>query len=230
MRPRAGLAALEARLGHVFARPELLTEALTHRSASDAGLCGNQRLEFLGDRVLGLIMAEALMQLDTHASEGQLAPRFNVLVCKPTCAEMARKLDLGACLRLGKSESATGGRWREAMLGDAMEALIAALYLDAGLERTRRFVLELWADPLATVRGIDARDAKTTLQEWAQARKLPLPTYTEVQRIGPDHAPEFEVEARLQTGAAALARAPSKRAAEQAAARALLARLGPDHG
>lgn len=216
--------AFAGRLGHDFARPALLIEALTHSSISSPGRDDNQRLEFLGDRVLGLVMAEALLHADSSAAEGQLAPRFNALVRKETCAAVAREIDLGAVLKLGRSEMLSGGRRKEALLGDAMEAVIAAVYLDGGYEAARATVLRLWGGRIATVEA-DARDAKTSLQEWAQARGLAPPAYVETGRTGPDHAPRFTIEARLDTGASATASAGSKRQAEQAAAGALLAQL-----
>ena len=213
------------RLGHHFVQPELITRALTHSSLSSATRPDNQRLEFLGDRILGLVMAEAVLAQDNDASEGQLAPRFNALVRKETCAEVARELDLGAVLRLGKSETATGGRRKTALWGDAMEAVIAAVYLDGGFEAARAMVLRLWGARVAGV-AEDARDAKTALQEWAQARGMPPPAYRELSREGPDHAPVFRVEARLADNQAAEAEGRVKRQAEQAAAKALLERLG----
>ncbi len=216
--------AFAARLGHDFARPELLHRALTHPSMSSPTRPDNQRLEFLGDRVLGLVMAEALLHADKTASEGQLAPRFNALVRKEACADVARALDLGAALRLGRSEMLSGGRRKEAILGDAMEAVIAAVYLDAGFEAARALILRHWKERLHRVDS-DARDAKTQLQEWVQARALALPAYIETARSGPDHAPQFTIEVRLETGECAAATAGSKRVAEQQAASALLARL-----
>jgi ribonuclease III len=216
------MAEAAARLGHAFARPELLVEALTHPSVASGP--HNQRLEFLGDRVLGLLIAEALLAQDPDAEEGQLAPRLNALVRKETCAEVATALDLGAALRLGRSEMLTGGRRKTALLGDAMEAVIAAVYLDGGLEAARQVVLRHWGARIAAAREV-GRDAKTALQEWAQARGLPPPAYHDVTRCGPDHAPQFSVEVRLQDGHAAVADAPSKRAAQQRAAETLLARL-----
>ncbi len=224
MKPAAATAALAQRLGHDFERIELLSLALTHGSATTAGRYDNQRLEFLGDRVLGLVMAEALLAADEHASEGQIAPRFNALVRRETCAAVAREVDLGAAMRLGRSEAATGGRRKEALLADAMEAVIAAVYVDAGLEVARALILRLWGGRIADV-DADARDAKTALQEWAQARGEPPPRYAETGRSGPDHQPLFTIEVRLESGAHAEATAPSKRAAEQAAAAALMARL-----
>ncbi|RMH40711.1 MAG: ribonuclease III [Alphaproteobacteria bacterium] len=214
----------QERLGHRFRRPELLLRALTHASIATRTRPDNERLEFLGDRVLGLVIAEALLEHDPAAAEGVLAPRYNALVRKETCADMARAVDLGAVLRLGKSEMMSGGRRKVALLGDAMEAVIGAVYLDAGFEAARDVVRRLWKGRLATVET-DARDPKTALQEWAQARGMQPPSYTEVRREGPDHAPVFTVEARLADGRSAQASAPAKRHAEQAAARALLETL-----
>ncbi|GAA6199645.1 ribonuclease III [Aquicoccus sp. SU-CL01552] len=224
MKLSADLKAFEKRIGHHFARPELLVRALTHGSVSSPTRADNQRLEFLGDRVLGLVMAEALLLDDKKASEGQLAPRFNALVRKEACAEVAREIDLGAVLKLGRSEMLSGGRRKQALLGDAMEALIAAVYRDAGFEAARDMILNLWGARIQSVEE-DARDAKTALQEWAQARRLPPPSYVEVARTGPDHAPVFTIAARLQSGEEAQATAGSKRQAEQSAAKALLERL-----
>lgn len=224
MKLSADIVAFSDRLGHRFSRPELLLRALTHPSVSTPNRSNNQRLEFLGDRVLGLVMAEALFKADRDAREGQLAPRYNALVRKETCAQIARDLDLGAVLKLGRSEMKTGGRRKEALLGDAMEAVIAAIYLDAGYEAARDFILRRWKNLIDTVEE-DARDPKTTLQEWAQARGAPPPRYVEVARSGPDHAPRFTIEVQLETGQSAQAEAGSKRQAEQAAAKALLERL-----
>lgn len=212
------------RLGHKFDRPEFLLRALTHPSISTPTRPDNQRLEFLGDRVLGLVMSEALLAADTTAREGQLAPRYNALVRKETCAEIAREIDLGSVLKLGRSEMLSGGRRKMAILGDAMEAVIAAIYLDAGFLATRDVILSLWQDRITQV-DADSRDAKTLLQEWAQARGLALPGYVEVERSGPDHAPMFTIEVQLETGATARAAAGSKRQAEQQAAAMLLAEL-----
>ncbi len=220
----ADRAAFAARLGHGFADPDLLARALTHGSISTVTRPDNQRLEFLGDRVLGLVMAEALLRADPDAPEGLLAPRYNALVRKETCAEIATACDLGAVLRLGRSEMMSGGRRKAALLGDAMEAVIAAVYLDAGLDAARRVILRLWSPRIASVAD-DARDAKTALQEWAQARGQTPPAYVEVARAGPDHAPRFTIEARLASGEAAQAQATAKRVAEQAAAKALLDRV-----
>jgi ribonuclease III len=224
VRLSAELLAFQERLGHRFQRPELLTRAVTHASIGSATRPDNQRQEFLGDRVLGLVMAEALMASDLEASEGQLAPRFNALVRKETCAAVARDAGLGEVLRLGRSEMLSGGRRKEALLGDAMEAVIAAVYQDAGLEAARALILRLWGSRIAAV-DPDARDAKSQLQEWAQARGMPPPAYEETGREGPDHALMFTIRVTLATGQTAEATARPKRLAEQTAARMLLERM-----
>jgi ribonuclease-3 len=229
VRLSAELRAFQDRIGHDFRHPEHLIRAVTHASISSASRPDNQRLEFLGDRVLGLVMAEALLDADPQAAEGLLAPRFNALVRKETCAEVARAVGLGEVLKLGRSEMLSGGRRKEALLADALEAVIAAVYADAGFEVARAMVLRLWGRRIGAV-AEDARDAKTALQEWAQARGMPPPAYAETGRTGPDHQPVFTVQVVLENGEAAAAAAPSKRAAEQAAAKALLARLETDHG
>lgn len=215
------LKAFQGRIGHEFERPDLLLRALTHPSIASDTRPSNQRLEFLGDRVLNLAIAEAVLKADPGADEGTLAPRYNVLVRKETCADVARQVDLGVVLKLGRGEMTTGGRRKNALLGDAMEAVIAAVYLDAGYEAARDMVLRLWGDRVATVQA-DARDPKTALQEWAQARGDRPPEYVQLSRSGPDHAPEFTIKARLSDGREAQASAGTKRAAEQAAAAALL--------
>ncbi|WP_299368135.1 ribonuclease III [uncultured Tateyamaria sp.] len=227
MKLGADLKAFEARIGHRFATPDLLIEALTHASMSSPTRSDNQRMEFLGDRVLGLVMAEALLDADRAAAEGMLAPRFNALVRKETCADVAREVGLGDVLRLGRSEMVSGGRRKQALLGDAVEAVIAAVYLDAGFSAARDLILRLWGDRVTRVEE-DARDAKTALQEWAQARKLAPPRYVETNRSGPDHAPVFTISVELDSGATAEATAGSKRDAQQAAAKALLGQLEQD--
>jgi ribonuclease III len=224
MRLSADLLAFQGRIGYQFRQPALLARAVTHSSISSPTRPDNQRLEFLGDRVLGLVMSEALLAADTAATEGQLAPRFNALVRKETCAEVARDIGLGEVLKLGRSEMLSGGRRKDALLGDALEAVIAAVYLDSGFEVAKALVLRLWGTRIGAVET-DARDPKTSLQEWAQARAMKPPSYSELGRSGPDHAPLFTVEVKLDNGAAETARASTKRAAEQAAARALLTRL-----
>lgn len=224
MKLSADLRAFESRLGHSFRNPALLVQSVTHASISSATRPDNQRLEFLGDRVLGLVMAEALLTADPAAAEGLLAPRFNAMVRKETCADVAREIDLGAVLKLGRSEMMSGGRRKEALLGDALEAVIAAVYLDAGFDAARGLINSLWGGRIATVKE-DARDPKTALQEWAQARGMAPPNYSEQARSGPDHQPVFTVVVRLDNTESESASAGTKRAAEQAAARALLARM-----
>ena len=226
MRLSAELSVFTQRLGHDFARPELLHEALTHGSFADGARADNQRLEFLGDRVLGLAIAEALLAADPAATEGRLAPRLNALVRKETCADVARELGLGEVLRLGRSEMLSGGRRKVALLGDAMEAVIAAVYLDAGYDRARRVIARLWADRIARVDD-DAKDPKTSLQEWAQSRGQPIPEYALVNREGPAHAPMFHIRVTVD-GRSAEATAGTKRSAEHEAARHLLKELETD--
>ncbi len=227
MKLSGDLLAFQDRLGHVFTTPELLVRAVTHSSIMSVHRDDNQRLEFLGDRVLGLAMAEALLKADPNAPEGLLAPRYNALVRRETCADVARQVDLGAVLKLGRSEMKSGGRRKEALLADAMEAVIAAVYNDAGFDVARDLVLRLWGQRITTV-AADARDAKTALQEWAQARGEQPPAYVELARSGPDHQPIFTIEVRLQSGQSEQAQAGSKRQAEQAAAQALMERVSND--
>ncbi len=224
MKLSADLRAFAGRLGYTFAKPDHLVRSVTHSSMVSPHRDDNQRLEFLGDRVLGLVMAEALLVADPNAPEGLLAPRFNALVRKETCADVAREIDLGAVLKLGRSEMKSGGRRKEALLADAMEAVIAAVYQDGGFEAARDVILRLWGKRVRNVAD-DARDAKTALQEWAQARGETPPEYVEVGRTGPDHQPIFTIEARLSSGPTEQATAGSKRQAEQAAASALLKKV-----
>lgn len=226
MKLAADLDAFQDRLGHRFADPALLVQAVTHPSKSSPTRGDNQRLEFLGDRVLGLVVAEAVLEADATAPEGRLAPRFNALVRKETLADVARQLGLGDVMKLGRSEMQSGGRRKDALLADAMEAVIAAVYRDAGFDAAKTIVTRHWAQRIKNVDD-DARDPKTALQEFAQARGEAPPKYVEVRRSGPDHQPEFTIRATLEGGEDATAKAGSKRQAEQAAARLLLDRLEP---
>lgn len=227
MKISADLKAFSKRLGHEFKRPELLIEAVTHASISSETRPDNQRLEFLGDRVLGLAMAQELLARDPKAPEGKVAPRFNALVRKETCAYVAQKLDLGSVLKLGRSEMLSGGRQKIALLGDGMEAVIAAVYLDAGFEVAQKLIIQHWSDKIESS-ALDARDPKTILQEWAQALKQVPPLYEDTARSGPDHAPQFTVTVQLDDGRNATAVAASKRQAQQAAAAALLSEVQND--
>ena len=224
MKLSTDLQAFSGRLGYTFVKPDYLVRSVTHSSMVSPHRDDNQRLEFLGVRVLGLVMAEALLKAVPNAPEGLLAPRFNALVRKETCADVARQVDLGAVLKLGRSEMKTGGRRKEALLADAMEAVIAAVYQDGGFEAARDVILRLWGKRVNNVAD-DARDAKTALQVWAQARGETPPQYVEVARTGPDHQPIFTIEARLSSGPSEQATAGSKRQAEQAAASALLKKV-----
>ncbi len=210
--------------GHVFRDPRLLEQALTHSGAADAG--GDyQRLEFLGDRVLGLIVAEALFRRYPDSGEGALARRLNCLVRGETCAEVARALGLDALMRTGENTPRGQAQASQNVLADLCEAVIAAVYLDGGLQAARRFVLPLW-EPFFARCGDAPRDPKSALQEWAAARGLPAPRYAEVSRSGPDHAPHFVMEARIEGLGAARGEGGAKRRAEQAAAAALLSEVG----
>ncbi|NDA29815.1 MAG: ribonuclease III [Alphaproteobacteria bacterium] len=225
MKKSEAIRSFEQRLGYEFSNLSLLVEALTHSSIASDFRKDNQRLEFLGDRVLGLVMAEALLEIDQTAPEGTLAPRFNALVRKETCAEVARQIELGGVLKIGRSEMISGGRRKDALLGDGMEAVIAAIYKDGGFEIAKTIIIKLWGDRIKNVK-VDARDAKTMLQEWAQARGQNPPNYEVISRSGPDHAPDFLVKVILASGETSEAMAGSKRQAEQMAAKALLQKIG----
>lgn len=222
-----GLETLQERLGHNFADIALLGRALTHTSVdAGGGVEGSyERLEFLGDRVLGLVIAEILLEKFPNAAEGELAPRFNALVRRQAVAEIARDLGVGPCLRLGAGEHQTGGRDKAAILADVGESIIAAIYLDGGLAAAGRFIRAEWA-PLIERQTAPPRDAKTSLQEWSQGRGLGLPEYNETERLGPDHAPRFTIEVRVAGLNPARGVGSSKREAEQLAAQALLEREG----
>ena len=225
MKKSEAIRSFEQRLGYEFSNLSLLVEALTHSSIASDFRKDNQRLEFLGDRVLGLVMAEALLEIDQTAPEGTLAPRFNALVRKETCAEVARQIELGSVLKIGRSEMLSGGRRKDALLGDGMEAVIAAIYKDGGFEVAKKIIINLWGDRIKNVK-VDARDSKTMLQEWAQARGQNPPNYEVMSRSGPDHAPDFLVKVILDSGETSEALAGSKRQAEQMAAKALLQKIG----
>ncbi len=220
-------AALRKWLGHGFARPDLLVQALTHPSAATrrgAGDDSYERLEFLGDRVLGLIVADLLLARFPDEQEGALAVRHAELVRRETLAEIAGEIGLERYLRLAKGEEAAGERHNPALLANACEAVIGALYLDGGLGAAQDFVAPLWRERLESA-ARPPQDAKTALQEWAQGRALGLPKYREVGREGPAHEPHFTVEVEVLGREPARGEGRSKRLAEQAAATRLLARL-----
>ena len=216
---------LEQRLGHAFTDHGLLKRALTHASAD--AIQSNERLEFLGDRVLGLIIAEKLHALFPDDSEGALALKYNALARGESCAQVAKAVGLGDHIVLARSEEGSGGREKFAILSGACEAVIAALYLDGGLDAARAFVDRYWIAFFADL-DRDMRDAKTRLQEWAQARKnnSAAPIYTEVGREGPDHAPLFSIQVSIPGYAPIIGKGGSKREGEQNAAMQMLTQLG----
>lgn len=216
----------DAILGHTFQRPGLLKEALTHRSAaSGRGHCSNERLEFIGDRVLGLTMAEWLAERFPREQEGELGRRLAYLVSQPVLAHVAETIGLAAALSVSPGEAKAGVMRRATVLADALEAALGALYLDGGLEAARNFVRRAWED--AMLSQVDPpKDAKTALQEWAQKRGKDLPYYQVTSQSGPPHAPEFTVTVSVGD-TMGRGRGGSKRAAEQLAAEALLEHLAP---
>ena len=228
-RPGTDLDALAATIGHVFHSPVLLLTALTHAGAARNRDRANERLEFLGDRVLGLVVADALLQRFPGEDEGLLAKRLAALVSRDALAAVAGDIELGRFLVLTQGDAAAGNRQHVGILADALEAVIAALYLDGGLEIARTFVLEHWGPRMAPD-STPPRDAKTRLQELTLARSHDLPQYRVLRREGPDHQPQFEVEVSIGS-ASAVGSGPSKRQAEQRAAAALLGQLESEaHG
>jgi ribonuclease-3 len=234
-RKTADKSGLLERIDYRFTDESLLDRALTHISAlSGKSRSGSyQRLEFLGDRVLGLVVSDMLLRAFPKADEGELSKRLADLVRKEACADVARAMDLGAAIRLGNSESNAGGRRRVAILADVCEALIGAVFLDGGYAAAASLVDKFWSERMHAA-ARPPRDAKTALQEWAQGRGLPTPSYKEVERKGPHHNPEFRVAVLLPNRDPAEGQGKSKRAAEQAAAAAMLAREGvefakPEH-
>jgi ribonuclease-3 len=227
-RRRRGDGSLEDRISYRFADLALLDSALSHISALKGvrNRGGSyQRLEFLGDHVLGLVISDMLFRAFPRADEGELSRRLADLVRKETCAEIARAIDLGAAVRLGASEANAGARNRPAILADVCEALIGAVYLDGGFVAAEALIGRLWQARMKT-KAEPLRDPKTVLQEWAQGRGLPTPAYREIARSGPDHDPQFRVAVQLPHLAPAEGAGRSKRAAEQAAAAAMMKREG----
>lgn len=225
---RGPLDDVEAVLGHRFSDRALLQEALTHASAlspADRQTASYQRLEFLGDRVLGLSVASLLFRAYPDADEGELAQRYNQLVRGKTCAEIAAEWHLDRALAMGTGESQSGGRRRTAILADICEAVLGAVYLDGGFAAAERTIERYWG-PRMRMAERPMRDAKTTLQEWVQGSGAPTPTYRELERSGPDHAPSFTVEVSVPGLASGIGAGRSKRDAEQEAARAILVREG----
>ncbi len=219
---------LEKRLGYKFKSEPFLECALTHASVrgGKTARADNERLEFVGDRVLGLAIAGFLNETFPEAREGELARRYNSLVRGETCARIGRDLQLGPRLVLSDAEAASGGRDKDTILADAVEAVLGAIYVELGFDTARDVVLKLWAPLLNEQRPQMGADAKTALQEWAQGRGLALPQYSVVSREGPDHAPLFTAEVRIRSLEPERGEGASKRLAEQAAAARLLEREG----
>jgi ribonuclease-3 len=212
---------VEATLGHRPVDPALFARAVTHGSQSTTNY---ERLEFLGDRVLGLVMADWLFERFPDEPEGKLSPRFNALVAGETCAEVARRIGLVPHMRLGKQARDDGAAQSDNILGDMAEALIGALWLEAGLGATRAFIRRAWADLIDTQTSAP-RHPKSALQEWAAAHNRRPPAYTVTDRSGPHHAPVFTVTVSIGKLAEASATGTSKQEAETAAAKTLLAKL-----
>ena len=223
------VAALQARLGHTFADPDLLERALTHASVgggSPGRASDYEVLEFIGDRVIGLLAAERLADLHPMAAEGELSVRLHGLVSGQACARVARRLDMGPALRLAGGETKMGGREKDSILGDACEAVMAAVYRDGGLDAARAVFLSAWREEFETNEAVKPRDPKTALQEWAQGLGKALPIYEVTNQSGPAHQPLFTVSVRVEGLTPALAQGATRREAEKAAAANLLRREG----
>ena len=225
-RRRQAVEQLQRELGYEFRDQDLLDRALTHASAGEGAhkTPHNERLEFLGDRVLNLLAAERLMQLFPAEREGDLTRRMHGLINRDACARVAERIGLPAALRLAGGESKQGGRSNPTILGDACEALLAALYLDGGLERAEAVFAEIWTPEFDTVQQAGVANPKSDLQEWAAALKLPQPRYEVTDRSGPAHEPTFTVQ--LTVGELEPVQRPggSRQEAEKAAAKAMLER------
>ena len=228
------VAALARNLGHDFRHPSLLDQALTHASVGEGAerdargrpFLDNQRMEFLGDRVLGLLVADRLVRDLPAADEGEMSSRLHALVDKPTCARVAESMGVGGAMRLSPGEAKQGGRRREGVLGDAMEAILAAVWLDGGIDAARAVFERAWAAALAAPPRRALTNPKSALQEWALGQGRPLPTYRIIERTGSDHAPTFTVEASVAGIPPLTAQGRSRQDAEKAAATALLQREG----
>ncbi|MEM7069014.1 MAG: ribonuclease III [Pseudomonadota bacterium] len=225
--PEEDFSKLESRLGYTFKTHLELERALTHSSVRQVTGDGDhyERLEFLGDRVLGLCVADILLKRFPDAVEGELSIRLNALVRGETLAEIADELMLHEYIRTGSDLKQVTGKRMISIRADVVEALIASIYLDGGLEAAREFIIRIWNnrfDDVSTAR----RDSKTALQEWAHARQLGTPKYRELERSGPDHEPEFVVEVKVKGKLAGSGKGRSKRLAEQEAAKEVLVREG----
>jgi ribonuclease-3 len=225
---KAAAAAIEGRLGYKFKTASLLVNALTHVSALKSGKSraeSYQRLEFLGDHVLGLAVSDMLYRTFPKATEGEMSKRLADLVRKESCADVARALGLEEAVKLGAVGGGAATRLRKSIAGDICEAVIGAIYLDGGYAAAADFIARNWTERMKTP-ARPLRDPKTVLQEWAQGRGLAAPTYREVERTGPHHNPMFRVAVEAQGLEAAEGTGPNKRAAEQAAASVMIEREG----
>jgi len=211
-------------INYSFQNLDLLEQALIHSSLKSRGINNNQRMEFLGDRILGFVISDYLFYSYPKWREGDLALNYNSLVCKETCSDIAEHIGLGRSLIMGKSESKHGGRLKKAILADALEALISAVYLDSDLITVKKLILKLWISKLNNVGDIEL-DPKTALQQWIQSKRGGLPNYTDLKREGLDHDPIFYVEVKLQNGLRSIGKAKSKREAQQNAAQKLLSQI-----
>tara|TARA_Y100001954_G_scaffold160146_1_gene169968 strand:- start:3415 stop:4104 length:690 start_codon:yes stop_codon:yes gene_type:complete len=211
-------------LDYQFKNNRLLEEALTHASARKSSKVNNERLEFLGDRVLGLVIAEELLTKNPNSTEGEVATYYNSLVKKETCAFIAKEIGLENLLTLGKSVKRTNDRQKDKILGNAIEALIGAIFLDAGFDTSKQLVLKVWRKRIDIVRDIEAH-AKTALQELLQSKGQEPPTYKQISRTGPDHDPDFCVEVVLGSGLKAIGNGSTKRMAETKAAEQILEKI-----
>ena len=232
--PRAdAVAELVRRLGHEFRDPRLLERALTHASVGEGGSPqtskaprDNERMEFLGDRVLGLLVADRLHNDFPEADEGQLSSRLHSLVDKHACGRVGAALGIGEAVRLSPGETKSGGRRKEGVIADAVEAVLAAVWLDGGYDAARKAFERAWADELANPPAQALGNPKSALQEWAQGQGRPLPTYRIAERTGSDHAPTFTIEVTVEGFEPLSAQGRSRQDAEKAAATAMLQREG----
>ncbi len=222
------VASLERRLDYSFNDRSLLERALTHSSVGHGARAVEdyERLEFLGDRVLGLIVARDLFQRFPDSAEGELSSRLHALVSRDVCAQIAERLGVPEALRLAPGETKAGGRYKKTILGDACEALIGAVYLDAGFDRAHALFGPLWAEEMEALAPLTALNPKSRLQEWAAAAGRAAPVYAVVAREGPDHAPRFTVEVALPGVESARGEGGSRQDAEKAAAKFILEREG----
>jgi ribonuclease III len=223
-----GLESLQAALGYTFQDLSLLRHALVHSSATQQRLKSNERMEFLGDRVLGLVLADLLLESYAEEDEGEISYRFTALAQRDALASVAGAVGLAEHLKLSNGEQLTGGRENPGMLADAMEAVICAIYKDGGLEAARTLIHAQWTDMMQENRR-PPKDPKTTLQEWAQGRGLGLPEYRVTAQEGPDHQPLFTVEVTLKGQTPMTGEGNNKRAAEQTAAEAMLSAITKDN-